>query len=509
MNTKTKSEIQHRVLKNTMVGIISFIFSFIQTIITVPVLLKYWGSEKYGVWLALYASFILLQSLDIGHINYIGNKINISYHIEKSYLRNTLASSFLMAIIIGLLQILLVIFLILFNFLPSVIGLDTNIINRYSIEISLFILITFWLLSGSIGGILHRLMLPTGYYFQSQWWVILYRFCQFLSIIIAAMLGGSILEATVAYVLVQFVVYGFTFLYVKKKIPELYPWWQGANFKIGFSNFKKSLVLTFTNFIQQLSNNGLLLLIANIFSAIYLPIFTTIRTMTNTALSITNILINAILPDFIRYHAKKEKEKLNSVFNANWFFSGLIVNMGLVIAIPFAGILFKFWTRNIINFDYNLFISLAASISLINFGAGLYNYVYGINNLRAVTVITISRTIILFGFSYYLSGIMGLAGIGVAVLISEIFSSLILPYFFVQKVLKSINGSLDLKTSLTAAAPPFIILIFAATALFGIEFNYYIWSITLFLIIVSYLINWIILDIEVKERTLILLRKLF
>ena len=240
-------------------------------------------------------------------------------------------------------------------------------------------------------------MIPTGFYYQSQWWNILYRFCQFLAIIIAAIMGGSILEASFAYVLVQFIVYGATFLYIKRKIPEFYPWWYGANFHIGFSNFKKSLILTFNNFVQQLSSNGLLLLISNIFSSMYLPIFTTIRTMTNTALSITNILINAILPDFIRYHSKKEKEKLKSVFNANWFFGGLIVNMGLILIIPFAEIVFNIWTNNIIQFDYNLFISLVASISLINFGAGLYNYIYGINNLKAVTVITITRAIFLFG----------------------------------------------------------------------------------------------------------------
>lgn len=509
MSTNNNSEIHNRVLKNTFVGVISFIFSLLQTIITVPILLKYWGSEKYGAWLALYATFILLQSLDIGHINYIGNKMNITYHTNKNELKDTLASSLLIAVIIGLLQIFIVIFLIIINFLPEVLGIEQKLIAQYSIQISLFILITFWLFSGSIGGILNRLMLPTGYYYQSQWWTILYRFGQFISIIFVAKVGGSILEAVLFYVLVQFIVYGFTFLYIKSKIPELYPWWRGANFKIGFSNFKKSLVLTINNFIQQLCNNGLLLLIANIFSAIYLPIFNTIRTMTNTALAITNILIASVVADFMRYHAEKEKEKLNSVFNANWFFSGLIVNTGIILVIPFAEKIFGMWTNGFIKFDFNLFISLAASISIINFGAGLYSYMYGINNLRAVTVITITRAVILFGFSYYLSGFMGLSGIGIAVLISEIFSSMILPYIFVQRIFRTFKGSLDIKATLTAAAPPFIILIFASFFLFGIEFNYYIWGIAALLIFVSYLINWNILDIEVKERTLILIRKLF
>lgn len=111
--------------------------------------------------------------------------------------------------------------------------------------------------------------------------------------------------------------------------------------------------------------------------------------------------------------------------------------------------------------------------------------------------------------SFSFVGFMGLSGIGVAVLISEIFSSMILPYIFVQKILKTFNGSLDIKTTLTAAAPPFIILIFTALFLFGIEFNYYIWGTVTLLILVSYIVNWLILDAEVKERTLELIRNLF
>ncbi len=190
------SNIQQRAFRNTFVGIISFILSFAQTIVLVPVLLKYWGNEKYGVWLALYAGFTLLQSLDIGHINYIGNKMNITYHIDKNELKSTLASSLFMAIIIGFIQLVIVIFLIIFNFLPNFLGIESAILTKYSIQISLFILITFWLLTGSIGGILSRLMFPTGFYYESQWWYVLYRFCQFLSIIIVAIFGGSILEAS-------------------------------------------------------------------------------------------------------------------------------------------------------------------------------------------------------------------------------------------------------------------------------------------------------------------------
>lgn len=508
MSTNSNSEIHQRAFRNSLIGALSFVFSFIQAIVLVPVLLKYWGNEKYGVWLALYAAFSLLQSLDTGHISYVGNKINITYHTDKSELKKTLSSSFYAAIIIGIVQIFFVIILIVFNYLPDFIGIESTTISKYSINISLLILITFWFISGSIGGILHRIMIPSGFYYQSQWWVILYRFCQFFSILIVALFDGSILIASILYVFIQLIVYGLTFFYIKIKIPEFYPWWQGANLKVGLLNFNKSLFLTFTGFVQQLSSNGLVLIISNIFSSIFLPVFTTIRTMTNTALLITNILINSLVPDFIRYHAEKEKDKLYSVFNANWFFSGLIVNIGLILVIPFAENIFSYWTKGIIKFDFDLFIYLAASISVINFGAGLYNYIYLINNLKAVMAITITRVVVLFGFAFYLSDFMGLGGIGAAVLISELFSSIILTYFFAQKILKTFNGSLDIKTSLTALVPPMIITLLATSNSSGMKFSYLVWTISFILIVIVYIYNWIILDSEVKDRTIMLIHNL-
>ena len=83
------------------------------------------------------------------------------------------------------------------------------------------------------------------------------------------------------------------------------------------------------------------------------------------------------------------------------------------------------WTKGFITFDYTLFISLVASISLINFGSGYYFYLTSINSLIAQTVITLSRVVLIFGIGFYLIPQLGLAGIGIAIMISEIFSSVI------------------------------------------------------------------------------------
>jgi O-antigen/teichoic acid export membrane protein len=500
---------QKRVFSNYSIGLISFIITFVQAIVIVPILLKYWGNDTYGIWLTLFAGFAILQTFDFGHQTYIGNLLNVDYHRDKKLFSQNLSSSIIIAFLLGSLELIITIIIIVSGYLNKFLGISNSVINYSTIAYSLISFILMWIITGSVGGVLVKMLIPSGYMVPSLIWGIIFKLAQFLSLFLVASGGGKILLASIVYSIVQTVLSIFLFIYIKNKMPEFFPWWKGFNIKIGFRNLKKSGILTLNNLLQQLTTNGLVLFITNFFSASVVPSFTTVRTLTNTATVFTNLFITSIQPDLIKYHAKSEIDKLRSTLDANWFFSGLVVNVGLILVLPFVTDIFKIWTKGLISFDFNLFISLAASISVINFGAGLYNYLFGINNLRAVSAITVIRVITLFVFSYYLSGFMGLTGIGVAVLISEIFSSMILPYFYVQKILKSLNGSLNLKTTITAAVPPLILIVFAALTLSGIEFNYYIWGAALLSVIIIYIFNWSILDKDVKERAKNLIHSLF
>lgn len=504
-----QSTAQKRVINNYSIGFISFLISFAQAIITVPILLNYWGNDVYGIWIALFAGFSLLQTFDFGHQSYVGNLLNIEYHINKQKFSDFIGSSLVIAVLLGSLQLVITIFLILTGYLNDFLGISENSINFSIISLSLISLMTMWVLAGSIGGILVKILIPAGYMFQSLMWGIVFKLAQFISLVLVVISGGQILEASIVYSIVQLLLSFIAFKYIKDKLPEYYPWWKKRSWKVGLANLKKSTILTINNLLQQLSNNGLVLFISNNFSASAVPAFTTVRTLTNTATVFTNLFITSLQPDLIKYHAKQEISKLQATLNAHWFFSGFVVNTGLVLIIPFVETIFRIWTNGIINFDFILFLSLAASTSVINVGSGIYNYLYSINSLLSITIISIVRVFILAIFSFSLSGVLGLAGVGFAVLLSEIASSIILPFYFANKILITLEGRLSLKASLTALLPTMIILILLLSILCGLKFNYFIWGLALFLTLLVYIFNWSILEEEIKHRFLDLFRNLF
>src|SRR5437867_8848993 len=95
---------EHRAAKVSLVTGFSTLLSVGLQLISVPICLKYWGKETYGSWLALYATFMLVRSLDTGFVSYVGNKLNYLYHQDQNVLHEHLASSIIGIAIIGILQ---------------------------------------------------------------------------------------------------------------------------------------------------------------------------------------------------------------------------------------------------------------------------------------------------------------------------------------------------------------------------------------------------------------------
>jgi O-antigen/teichoic acid export membrane protein len=497
-----QSSIERRALKNTLTGALSFFLTLGQTIVLVPVLLKCWGNTTYGLWLTLMAGFNLLQTLDVGHHNYIGNELNMLYHTDKGAFQKVLGSSVLIAYFLGVAEICICVGLIFTGALPLFLSVPSEIIIENQLALGLVLLMSMWLVFGSMGGIIVRILIPAGMLYQGQWMAIIVSLSQFLSIVVVAGLGGGILAACLSYAIIQSVMSLLILWYIKVRLPEFFPWWHGADWRLGWRNLGKSTVLTANGIAQQLANNGLIILIAALFTSAVIPSFTTLRTLTNTAAAVTTVIITALMPEMIRYHAKGETNKLLAIFNANWFISGLLVNFGIVLVLPFIVPLYRLWTRGHLEFNAPLFFLLACAISLTNFGSGLNQYLQGINDLRAQTMIMVTRVCLLFLASWALSGFLDIVSIGIGCVLAEVFASVVLPVIFVRERLAGFSARLPIKQMSFAIIAPVMLLIVAVVIIWH-PVSFYLVSLILFPgLCIIYYFNWKSLNGEVREKIL-------
>jgi O-antigen/teichoic acid export membrane protein len=488
--------IEHRTFKGTAIGFLSFLISIIHSVVLVPFFLTYWGETKYGQFLGIFAALQLLRTLDTGHQVFIGNRFNLEYHHNKEQAYKTLSSSTIIAFSIGFFEFLIFIVLWLSGLGERIFGLD--MVMDTTLVIGISSMLVMWWLVGSIGGILVKAVIAKGLFSEATMFGMIIKIIEIVIISFAIILKFSLASLFIMLALVNFAFSILLFYWVYLRMPEFYPWWKGWDLKIGWSNFYKSMVLTVNGFLEQLNVNGLIFIVSNYLSIALIPVFTTLRTLTNTMNMVTNIFIQPLVPEMVRFHSQENKTKVLRVIQTNWFFSGALVNLGFLLLIPVAENLYHIWTNNKLVFNEGLFYLLILSVILYNYGRGLTSYLSGINDLRAISTITWAKSIILFVVSIIWIKSFGLLSIGIAVLLSEIVGSVILPNHYLQRHL---GNEMKLEKSIWQYSVPVIAMVCLVFMLYWFPaYKYIISFLGLVLIVFLYYKQWQMLDIGIKEK---------
>ena len=276
------ANIENRVIKTTAVSFLSTGLSIIIQLISVPICLRYWGKTMYGTWLAISAAFTMLRTIDGGYTSYIGNELNILYHKDQDYMKKIMASGVWGVAAIGLFQLLIVLFLYYFQSMGVLIGNTAGTtLTAKNAGLSLLIMIVTWTFVCSYTGILHRFLIPVGMLYQLLWWMLFLQLAQSFALILAAYMQVNVIMAAIFFAVSQAIVYLSSAIYIRCKLPKIYPWLKNTDMKIGLKEIFNSIPMTINGFVQQIGNSGLVVLISAILGAAMVPIYSTMRTLSN------------------------------------------------------------------------------------------------------------------------------------------------------------------------------------------------------------------------------------
>jgi O-antigen/teichoic acid export membrane protein len=424
--------IEHRAAKVSLVNGISTVLGVGFQLVSVPICLHYWGKETYGSWLALFSAFMLLRGLDGGYTTFVGNKLNYLYHQNTAALREHLASSVFGIVTISSLQVALAAATLIEGPLSAILGMPKGHDDTLTANLGLLTLMVSWVLTGSYLGIVHRLLIPAGLMYQAAWWAMAFQVCQFASIMAAAMLRLNLLQTSALFAFFQISIYVASALYVRRSLPVFSPWLKGARKRIGLSDLGQSLFLTASSLIQQTATNGSVLLISALAGPVAVPMFTTVRTLTNLWTSVTTILSTPLLPEVVRIHAKGEVKKLVAINQAYWVLVGSAVNLGAILTYPLIPFLYDQWTAHAVALNQPLLCFLLGSVVAANSGALMALHLNGINSLRIVLGASVARAISCLGVGALGFGRFGLASFGLGIVAGEVVATLMTGYYFVK-----------------------------------------------------------------------------
>lgn len=446
---------EHRIIKVGFITGLTSVMTIIMQIISVRICLVYWGNESYGMWLSLISLFLMIQSTGSGFVNYIGNQINILYHKDINCLRKTLASSIVGIILIASIQFIIIVYIILFDNLPNLLGVTISFAENNKAELSLLLLSVSWILGGFYLGVIHRLSIPTGMMAQACWWSFATQLILFLIVMVSAYLNLKIYIASLVYAIVQFLLILASALYNRYKLPQFNPWLSNIDLTHGFRDLYYSMGQTISGLIQQGTSNGLVVLISFVSGASSVPVFTTVRTLTNLWTNITNILTSPLLPDLVRFYAIGDQKKIMIVNQVHNIFVGTAVNLSIIILFPFISTIFNYWTNNTINLNNTLLCFMLSSVSIVNFYSLMNLYFNSVNNNRVIIILSFVRSSIVLCVGGVLLLYFGLGAFGFGIWLSELVVMIILSYIFIKPMI--FKNHSELKKFLPAFTSLFLV----------------------------------------------------
>ena len=476
-------------------------------LLSVPVCLRYWGNETYGIWLALYSLFNMLRTLDGGYSAYVGNELNLLYHRDQDALRKTLASGIAGATVLGVGQLAATVAIAATGWLPEILGVTPEVARDHRAVLALGVMVVGWALTGPYLGMVHRLQVPAGLLHQATWWLMGYQIAQAAALVAAAALQLEISGAAVLMSAVQVGVYLATAVYVARKLPQFFPWWRGPSWRLGLRDLYRSTALVGANVLIQVGTSGVVMLISAGLGAAIVPAFTTVRTVANVWTSLGTALVSPMLPEIVRYHALREGKKLVAAVEAYWLIANNFMNLSILIGFPFFGPLYHYWTGGRVELDESLLCYLLLSVVAATPLSLITNYLVGINDMRATAAIYAARGLVPIVAGLALMPRFGMAGVGVAIVLGEFIGPICfgLPYF--RQQLRKLDEVPEIPAWLPTVTGSASVAVFLLARAVDSPYANVVYALSFAGAVASAIWSWTRVGADVRQRALRLLRR--
>jgi O-antigen/teichoic acid export membrane protein len=494
-----------RALHGSLAGVAALVVNLIAALLVVPVLIRIWGTERYGLWLALQSLLSLLITFDTGHHSYVGNALLSLHATDRAAARAKLASGLLGAVLLGGLELCAAAALLWSGELSWALGQAERELPPAATA-AFALLVIGWVVQGSLGGVWVRLYPAAGQYARSVWWGVAHRLLSTLVIVLAVAFGADIWGVVVASTLMTLAYAAVSFADVRRRFADLYPFWRGARLGQSLENLARSFVITLCALCVQLQQHGVNVLLSGRLGLFVLPAFITTRTVANLFAQAAGIVTGPLMPEMVRLHALGEPGKLAEMVRAIWLVTGGPVNLGLCLGLPFYRSIYTAWTGGAMAFDDELFAWLALAISLRCFGAPFTSLLVGLNALGAQVWSALVQGVLVLGCLALALPMLGLRAAGLALALGELFGSALVPMLCLRGVAPELMRRLPPRSLALGVLPSLVVASCLLGAARGLASPAVVMAVALPLAGLLYCLQWSELGRPMQDRLLALVR---
>lgn len=412
--------IESRLASASMASFASFLMTLVQSLLMVPLLLAVWRPEVYGEWIVATTAFGLLTTMDLGLQNYVGNLLTmaggdrrrIREHLGSGVRAACLTAAGLAAVSAGLW------FADVMPVAPA-----AGAAGHGSLVAALGILVVYWILLGSVGGIAVRLYPAFGLLSRSLWLSLLQRLAMTAALVLAAWLGAGLVGATVAWTAAGAVIAAVILVDVRRRFSDCSPWWREGSWREAVRLIGGSFGMIAVSMLDALALAALVALTDRWASAAGVALFAAVRTAANAVMQGSAVILTPVGPDLSRFASARDSVRSSALLAASWLIATGPIAFAVIAALPVTEAVFGHWTRQSLPFSPALFVSLIAAVLVRQWMSPLAMLLYCTNSIRSQFWVSLSRCVASIAVGAGLFATLGVPAMGLAVFVGEVVAA--------------------------------------------------------------------------------------
>jgi hypothetical protein len=408
----SQRSIESRLASASLASFASFIVTLLQSLLMVPLLLAVWKPEVYGQWIVVTTAFGLLTTMDLGLQNYVGNLFTMAGG-DREFIRDRLGSGVRAACITatGLAAVMAGIWFT--RRIPAVAAIDSS--ENAALLMSLGMLVVYWAILGSIGGIAIRLYPAFGLLSRSLWLSLLQRLAMTVALVASAWLGAGLVGATIAWTAAGAVVTAVIFFDIRRRFAEYSPWWQAGSWREAIHLIGGSVGMIATAMLDSLALTVLVTLTDRWASAAGVALFAAVRTAANAIMQGSAVILTPVGPDLSRFASSRDSVRSSALLAISWLIATGPIALAVTAALPLTETVFCQWTRRALPFSPGMFVSLIVAVLVRQWMSPLAMLLFCTNSMRSQFLVSLGRCIASIAVGAGLFGVLGVPAMGIAV----------------------------------------------------------------------------------------------
>jgi len=421
-NMNFNSPIAKRLLKGAGGHGFSQLTHAIIRFIELPVFIYFWGTQGYGEWLILAAIPAYLTLSDLGFVGVANRELimavgNNDRKLGLSIFQSGWVITLALLLSIFFLTLLMVSFFSIGNLIEN--NFSFSLFQANQIEIAI-VLLTLYTLLGLQSLLLYGAFACEGQYGKGIFFQSLTVWLEFILIILVLALDGGITAVAGAYLTGRLL----GIVWMRWQLTKVSPWIHYGFSQVSWILIKKMLPLSVAGLAFPLGNalntQGFRLIIGIVLNPAAVVIFSTLRTLTRTAMSILYFINRTIQPELGAAYGSGNQELFKKLYRMACrysLWSGLVACIFLWLAGTF---ILSIWTHDKVQMNELLFGLLLGAALFNAFWNTPFQVAYATNRYQKIAIAyLIIYGVLSVSIAYFMIMEYGVVGAGLTVMLTE------------------------------------------------------------------------------------------